>query len=167
MAGAQAYDRDDPTFVEDLEHSDDAVIRVALWMRRTWGRHVHIPPLRVRPAAEEMADFSDAGDLFTSRDGKAWDRIEVSVRGLAFKSRADYPYPTVIVCSVHAWNKADPRPTAYVRLNRAMTHAAVIVTAKSSDRWTAGILHDVMKKRDRGVFYCPKELVNFIEMKGL
>jgi hypothetical protein len=163
---APAYDRDDPTFVDDLKHSDAAVIRTGLWFRRQLGKHVYFPPLRIRPTSEEMADYSDGGDLFISDDGEVWKRIEVTVRGFPFKCRKDFPYPTIIVEAVHRYEAANPKPAGYVRLSSTLTHAAMI-GAETRASWIETCRRDVAKKRDRRFLECPMEFVKIVETKGL
>lgn len=166
MGNLDRYERDDPTFAADLKSSDAAVIRVALWLRRCYSNHVHLPPLRVRPTVEEMAEYGDGGDLFISKDGVSWKRIEVAVRALAFTSAKDFPYRSIIVDAAHRWDRADPKPYAYIRLNKAVTHAAII-SAATAEHWKRTTRRDAGKQRDRTFLECPIEHVQFVAPNNL
>lgn len=154
-----AYDRDDPTFVEDLKRSDEIVTRVARWFAAR-GYQVRKPELRVRPTAEEMASYRDGGDLYACKPGEPESRIEVTARTFDFTCRADYPHPIMLVDTVHAWNLADPKPALYLRFNCRLTHAAMI-DGSTHGQWWPMKRFDRARGRERSFWMCSLDIVNF------
>jgi hypothetical protein len=147
-------DDSDPTFVSDLRDSQAAVWRVARWLSGR-GNNVTVRPVRVRPTTADIQDYGDSGDL------EIIQRLEVKQRALAFTSAADYPFSTVIVDVAHTWDRAQPKPVAYVILNNAGTVAAV-VHARTFPRWRKVTKHDQAKGRDRTFYECPLSCVKFL-----
>jgi hypothetical protein len=151
------YDRDDPGFVADLHKSQESVWAVARWLG-TLGHHVTIRALRIRPAAEQMGEFADDGDI------EIVQRVEVKARRLDFTSADDYPFPTIIVDVAHTWDNATPKPLAYVILNRAGTHAA-IVYGQTSPKWVKTERFDAGKNRTRTFYESPVSLAKFFQLE--
>lgn len=158
MSQQYDYDRDDPTFLQDLEKSIEHVWIVARWLSSI-GKMVAIPPMRVRPDAKKMKGYGDEGDLFIVQD-KEWLRIECKQRNLHFTGVHDYPYETIFVDRVHAWERAERKPHAYIVTNEAITVAAIIYGTTSSS-WIKRDSYDRGKKRTRAFLECPKGLARF------
>jgi hypothetical protein len=144
----------DPTFLEDLRESNVAVWIIARWLS-TRGHHVTIRAQAIRPTADDRLDYGDCGDL------EIIQRVEVKRRGFAFTGADDYPFPTVFVDCCHAWDRALPKPYAYLLTNHALTHAA-IVKGSTSGQWQRGRHFD--KGRDRAIYECPKALAEFVHL---
>lgn len=86
---AARYERDDPSFLEDLEKSKTAVWKAAQWLSSR-GFHVTVRATIARPSADAMEEFADCGDLEIIK------RVEVKQRrNLRFTSAEDYPFDTV------------------------------------------------------------------------
>jgi len=151
MASLAQYDAIDPTFAADLAASGDAVWHVAKWLQDR-GHHVIVRAVRVRPTPEAALEYSDAGDL------EILQRVEVARRGFEFTNAADYPFETVFVDNAHSFDGANPKPFAYVLLNRSMTHAA-IVDGRTCKHWRKTSVSS--KGLPRTLYECPLELVTF------
>jgi len=150
------FDRDDPTFKEDLAASQDAVERVARWLRDR-GNAVIVRPTFVRPEAKQMTEYSDDGDL------EIIQRVEVKRRGFAFSSKEDYPYPTVFIDNCHTVENARPKPYGYVILNEAMT-TALIVDCRTRSTWGKREVWDKKKGRNRCIYECMIDQVEVVQL---
>ncbi len=130
------YESTHPAFLRGLKDSQQAVWVMASWLSEQ-GFSVRIPHGVVpTPTHADWRDYSDQGDLELGL------RIEVKRLTCEFTCADDWPFPSVdaasknfIVCSRHSWDMANPRPSRFYYLNRAMTHAAIIRPASSSERW--------------------------------
>lgn len=152
-------------FLSLLEGSAASVWRVAYWL---WGKgyEVRIMPVSKAPTAADWKQHSDSGDLFVRMAPiDDWMRTEVKHRQLNFTNREDFKMPDMFVCSKHSYDRANPKPYAYVVLNKAMTHAAIIAT-ETCDHWTTREVADSnFKNGYRQVKYCcPTEKIHFIEL---
>lgn len=155
----QAYDYDklDPTFIEDLRASQKSVELVASWIRKR-GTPVIIRPTFERPDQSQKFEYSDNGDL------EILQRIEVKQRkSLTFVSKSDFKYPSIIVDCCHAYDKARPKPYAYVILNREMT-CGFIVMNDTFKHWQRLTKWDRFKSRDRQFYECPIEHAIFADL---
>lgn len=151
------YAENDPTFLQDLERSKEAVERTAVWLR-SFGYTVNVQPVRVRPDESQMAAYSDNGDLAVVH------RVEVKRLSTAFTSAEDFPYPFVIVDTAHAWDKARPKPLTYFIWNTAMT-SVIIIDSHTRPQWQEKELLDAGKKRMRRFYLCPKALARFVKVR--
>ena len=148
-------DARDPTFVEDLKQSADAVRRAAQWLSEK-GYPVIIRPTFIRPTADKMAEFSDNGDLEIKQ------RVEVKRRLTTdFTSRNDFPFQTVIVDVCHAYDNARPKPYCYIIFNRLMTCSIVVDCKATKASWERTEKNDAGKGRMRAFYECPIGLVSF------
>lgn len=145
------YDVIDPTFVEDLKKSRIAVDVVAKWLSEK-GYPVIVRPTFIRPDPSQMHQYSDNGDL------EIIQRVEVKRRSFDFTCKQDFLYNTVIVDSVHAYDRANPKPYAYVILNNDMTYAFV-VECKTYPRWERITHMEKARNRERTVYLCPLDCV--------
>lgn len=154
MTTAADIERDDPTFVEDLARSREAVEVAARWLG-SLGLPVIVHPTFVRPSADRMAEYADGGDLGIVQ------RVEVKRRSLAFTSADDYPFDTVFVDARHCFDRARPKPYAYLILNRDMSCAIRVDVRATIGSWQVVEGLDRSKGRDRAWYACPKSLVQF------
>jgi hypothetical protein len=158
MTGTQLEERD-PTFVADLQESERARLKVAAWLRSK-GRRVEVPPLRVRPCADQRADFADHGDLFVDAQRQ---RVEVRWRNLDFTSAADFPFPTVLLGATYRWDDVEPKPVALVLTNRTMSHC-LIVPATTRARWR--VVRLWRHGRWHQLYAAPVVCAHFFAMEG-
>ena len=145
-------------FVDHLDASHAGVWTVANWLNSR-GNTVIVPPTTVAKSYEDRLNHVDGGDLFIQQ------RIEVKVRNLDFTSRDDFPYKDgMLVCAKHSYDNASPKPYAYVYLNKAMTHVALIM-ATTSKHWTVKDVKDSRYVESNQLTYeCPLEWVIFSKM---
>lgn len=154
---AQGYDYDtqDPTFLADLRESRKAVELVARWLSGR-GYPVVVRPTFERPDPSRAAEFSDDGDI------EIMQRVEVKQRKtLTFTSKADFPYPSVIVDACHCYDQARPKPYAYVIVNREFS-AAFVVKCSTRQQWARVKKLDRQKQREREFYECPMALVDCV-----
>lgn len=146
----------DPTFVSDLLASQTTVTLVERWLRAK-GFNVRAPEIKVRPDPSQRMDYSDAGDIIYE------ERLEVKRRqNIDFTSAADYPYRDGVIVDVcHKYDRARPKPIAYVVVNRAGTHAAVI-RRDSAKSWARRDIFD--KGRTREFYVAPLDVVTFVQL---
>lgn len=146
----------DPTFVDDLESSQEAVRLVGQYLAAL-GRMIIIPPTFTRPDPSQSGAYADAGDLWV---GQLW---EVKHRQLDFTGRADYPHPDTIVDVVQAHEKKRPTPAYYMIVNRAMTRGLVIDVRATKAKWVPR--QTFCRGRTRELYYCPLELLHEVTLR--
>ena len=130
-------------FRAHLAASRDAVWVVGRWLG-SQGHEVVVPPTVMRPKSSDPKDYADEGDLYVVRHhGRVpvWRRVEVKHSSRSFSGRADWPYPSFIVCACHAWDKANPKPHVIYTVNREMTHVAC-VHGNTAGTWTTRTVTD-------------------------
>lgn len=154
MADVDRYEIDDPNFVNDLKESCRHVAKVAEWLRST-GKTVKVNPIHIRDNVRNMSQFADGGDIEV--DGK---RVEVKQRRVRFFSKESFPYETIIVDAAHIWDRANPKPVAYILTNLEVT-ACLIVKSSTFEFWTRSKKWDRFKNRDRFFYECPIEHTSF------
>jgi hypothetical protein len=152
------YEKHDPTFAEDLLKSQKSVWAVARWLQERFHLPVSLRPINIRPKIEDMLDYVDQGDIEVIR------RIEVKHRNVDFTHAGDYPYRTVSVTTAPSFDRANPKPTAYIIVNRAMTHCIIINVAATRKDWVLERKHWKAKMRDQHLYMCPVELCQFYAM---
>jgi hypothetical protein len=128
---------------------------------RAWGEHmlnkghpiIH-QPIRLRPSFEARQGYGDDSDI------SVLFRYEVKGRTVQFTCADDFPYDTVFVDRKDKADKNADVVHAYVTLNKALTHFALI---RSSTRqmWTTSERFDSVKGHKLCVYECPKEHVIF------
>ena len=158
MTDLAQYEVDDPGFVDDLKESKSHVHKVAEWLRGR-GHVVHEKEIRIRPDVEQMRAYADDGDLEIEDRG----RVEVKQRKIQFSSKDTFPYNTIIVDVAHTWEKANPKPIAYILTNKDTT-ACLIVNASTSEHWLEVKKWDRFKKRERRFLECPITHCEFFSM---
>lgn len=123
----------DPTFIQDLRDSRVAVEVVTRWLVQR-GYAVVVRPTFERPNPSQRFDYSDSGDL------EIVQTVEVKRRGFTFTCKEDFPYPSTFVDTCHHYDKAHPKPYAYVHLNREMT-AALIIEGRTRSHWSRSVVN--------------------------
>jgi hypothetical protein len=145
-------------FLEILRASDEVRWQVARWLAGQ-GWPVILLPLRLAPTREQAKDYSDPGDIFLVQ------RIEAKGLGCDFTSRSDWPFGVnFIVCSANSFDRAKPKPYAYILLNRARTHAA-LVRSKQWKGWRKTRFTDARYGEAQDYYLAPLETVLFCRFK--
>ena len=153
------YDRDDPNFVRDLQASQKHVQIVAAWLISK-GLTVDVLPIKIRPDVNQMNEYADDGDILVSKYNGKKHRVEVKQRKLKFTSIHDFPYPSIIIDVAHTWDRADPKPAAYI-LTNIDTTVAIVIKSKTSNKWIRKQKWDRFKKRNRIFLECPVSFGEF------
>jgi hypothetical protein len=145
------------TFLKHLDASHDAVWCAARWLQNK-GHHVVVTPTTKSKTHGEWKQHADSGDLYLQQ------RIEVKKRGIDFTGAGDWPHgDKFIVCSRHSYDLARPKPYAWIILNKAKTHAA-IVKAESRTRWVVEKRTDSRYQNYTQEFYfCPLDCVTWVK----
>jgi hypothetical protein len=150
---------DDQRFAKHLSDSIADVWDVAQWLSSR-GHSVTVNPTFIAPSHEEWEDYADGGDLFITQ------RVEVKRLSAEFTSAQDWPFKDkFIVCAKHAWDRAKPKPYAFIYLNKSKTHMAV-VKGDTHKFWEVEQRTD--KRYDsmtQSFYFCPLEKVVFTLFK--
>jgi hypothetical protein len=159
MPTEQENEQNHQDILSNLDKSKPGVYKVADWLN-TKGYTVTVPPMNaIQSTYAERMKYVDGGDLFIHQ------RVEVKVRGIDFTCADDYPYKDgVYVCAQHSFDNAVPKPYAYILLNRAKTHAAIVM-GSFHKQWTAKEVQD-SRYRDfiQKTYVCPLSAVYFSQM---
>lgn len=143
------YDETDPSFIADLRKSKEAVAVATKWLSDQ-GYPVIVRPTFERPNVEQMSEYSDDGDI------EILQRVEVKRRqSLTFTSKDDFPFETLIVDVCHCYDKAHPKPYAYIIFNREMTRAFIVNVRETRSLWKRVKKKDRFKGRMREFYECP------------
>jgi hypothetical protein len=174
-------DKIDPNFKEDLKRSRQAVYVAAHWLNNR-GHAVVIPANKVRPTAEERVDYADFGDLHIAlgRDTvksvdalNGLETVEVKQRfnnpkypkaNMGFRSREEFPYPTVMVGVVDHYNKLDPEPLFTIIFNQSLTGCLTIQRA-SKEEWTKVTRWVESNGRKKECYECPINLTTYYDIE--
>lgn len=108
-------------FVSHLKDSEDARWFVARWLSGR-GHTVTLKPLKIRPTSADHAEYVDDGDIQAELG-----RFEVKRLGVDFTNASDWPFKDYIVCGKNAWDRAEPKPYAFVTLSSNMKFAGVLM----------------------------------------
>lgn len=147
----------DQQFLRALENSRACVNAVAQWLVDL-GYDVAVKPSPVRPDASVRHEYADSGDLELRM------RVEVKHRSVPFTDRDSYPFQTVIVDETYKVDRLDRRSLyAYVIVNEARTHAAVI-KADTISQWTIMSTYDSKEGESRRFYVCDVSLAQFYNM---
>jgi len=150
-------------FLEGVKASHPKVEFFADWLRRK-GWQVQVMPQRLAPTRAQWREFSDNGDLRVWKPGGDAERWEVKHRSLEFTCERDFPFRTVMVCTVFSFDNADPKPTEYIMLSAGLTHG-LLINAKTKHLWTQ---QDRSDRRFPGeiqrCYYCPKSAARFFKL---
>jgi hypothetical protein len=159
MPTDQENEQNHQDILVNIENSKTGVQRVAAWLNEK-GYTVTVPPVvAVQCSYEERMSHIDNGDLFIHQ------RIEVKARSVDFTCAEDYPFKTgMYVCAQHSYDNAKPKPYAYVYLNKAMTHAAIIM-GSTHKQWEVTMVKDSRYKDFfQPTYQCPLEAIKFTKI---
>jgi len=158
MKDPEVAERDHTRFIEHLDASNPTVFQCAKFFYDK-GIQVAISPMSKSKGYDDRLEHTDDGDLFIQQ------RIEVKGLSADFTNGADWPFGAeFIVCAAHSYDRAKPKPYAYMILNRNRTHVA-IVYGKSRPHWTSKRIKDGRYEDMTQKFYlCPLEHVDFRQL---
>lgn len=163
MIGAQ-LDRIDPSFLDDLDASRNALWKVARHLSAV-GHEVTVPPTVKRGPDDAIARFADRGDIWIRWRSRRF-RVEVKHRpGLRFHDIGSFPYQgETIVDVAHAWDAANPKPVAYYVCNADLT-GALLIRGSTFRHWRRESRPDRTRHRIRTFLFCPLCLCNYVQFR--
>lgn len=130
-----------------------------MWLNAR-GYTVGVPPMEYAPTDSDWLEYVDEGDLSILM------RVEVKQRSLEFTCRADWPFPDgFIVCSRNSFDRAKPKPYAYVILNRAGTHAAFVLGSSRTRWWIERRKDSRYQTIEQEFYFAPLEAVSFAPLE--
>jgi hypothetical protein len=152
-------ERDHTRFVQHLNDSKHGVWLVANWLNEKQGLNVTVNASSVSKGYEDRMDHVDSGDLYISQ------RVEVKSLSAEFTGKHDWPFKDqLIVCAKHSYDNATPKPYMYVLLNKAKTHA-IIIMGRDHGKWTVKKYNDKRYENMTQDFYIAKaDDVTFIKL---
>jgi len=123
------------------------------------GHIVQVNAVHIAPTAAEAEHYLDDGDLFVLL------RYEVKHRPkLSFTCARDYKYEDVMVGRKQSVDRAGDSVTAYMIVNAARTHAAVINIKKTREFWRVGDERASNTNNIETFYFCPMVLVEFVKL---
>jgi hypothetical protein len=137
-------------FVYELQKSRKAVFRVAEWLHRN-GKAIRIDPIKVMPRGGNVEEWVDDCDLYADDQ-----KIEVKCKNVSFTCKEDFPWDTVIVSNSQTVDRNWGLITAYIIVNKEMTHAMIIPTT-TKDTWWKGVLKPKNKAGEQEFYFCKTE----------
>lgn len=145
-------------FLKHLEQSKAGVWSVAKMLSEK-GYGVSIPATTKAKTHKEWKDHADGGDLFISQ------RVEVKQLGYEFSSVEDWPFKDkFLICAVHSFDKAQPKPYCYVILSKSGKNAAAVFS-RDSKHWYIEQRTDRRYENYASTSYLsPLNLVHFFKM---
>lgn len=148
-------------FLSRLDKSRAAVFKVAEYLSKA-GFTVTIPAIKFAPTAKDHKDYVDEGDIIAVR-GVDRHKVEVKHIDTDFKDLATWPHPVVFVSNVGTVDRAGDTVSAYVIVNKPMTHIGIIWTT-TKPKWS---IKDVYAKNTGNMernYCCSPDLVDFREL---
>lgn len=148
-------------FLERLDRSRPAVFKVAEFLHKE-GFTVTIPAIEYAPTAADHTKFVDNGDIIAEKGSKKH-RIEVKHLSIDFHDAKSFPYKVAFISNVAAVNRAEGSVTAYVIVNKNMTHIGIAWTSLK-DKWV--ITHKVAKNTNNmeSNYACDPILLDYREL---
>jgi hypothetical protein len=149
----------DAEFITALHQSQDAVDKVAGFLKGR-GAEVSVPELKVRPDFTQRFAYQDDGDIHITQ------RVEVKRKQLDFTCADDFPFATVMTDAAYKINSIPwGHLHSYFVLNRAMTHAALVLN-HTRPQWVEETVYDSKERERRTYLACPKELAHFFPLES-
>tara|TARA_R100000908_G_C3687403_1_gene103321 strand:- start:135 stop:593 length:459 start_codon:yes stop_codon:yes gene_type:complete len=126
-------------FLERFAKSHEAVALTAKWFASQGNYKIKIPDFTIAGSHKDWKKHTDNGDLYVNNK-----RIEV--KGLlkekySFTTKHEYPYDNWIICAKHSYDRANPKPYAYIIWNFQRTHFA-IVKNDTQKEWKVSTIKD-------------------------
>lgn len=154
-------------FIRRLDKSRLSTFLVAEFLHKR-GYTIHIPAFDYRPPDSNWREHVDDGDLYIWKEHEPQHRIDVKHINTDFTCYDDFPHSHMFVADARAIKRADPHPLAYVLVNKAGTHVA-IVWWKTRGVWEEHQVFASNTQKHITVMRCPVEHVTFraLDVRGL
>lgn len=145
-------------FLSHLRESVDGVFFAAKWLH-SLGYDVTVKPTTEAATHDQWKQHADGGDIFISQ------RIEVKKLGYYF-SETEWPFgKDFIVCAKHQYDRAKPKPYAYIYVSKDENCVAVL-KAETRHQWRVESRKD--HRYDNVVqdfYFAPISCVHFFTME--
>lgn len=129
------------------------------------GHNVFIGCQELAENLEEANDFVDDGDIFILTDPEDL-RIEVKwLESTEFTSKEDYPYFEFMICETRSFDKADPKPDAYIILEKFRRAIAIVDVKFTEKHWYWKHKVDKSRREDgpRPYYFCTLDHVKWVK----
>lgn len=141
----------------------EAVYVVAQWLHRHVNTEVTIFQQQLRKKHERPEDYFDSGDIRAVQNG-----IEKIVevkhdKKHDYKNMDDYPYADIAIVGKKSFDRNSGHVTAYVRVNKSMTHAFIMPT-KHKNKWKLERKWMSNTEQYEEMYVCPKEFATICEI---
>jgi len=147
-------------FLQHLDVSGNAVWSVARLLNKL-GYNVTVPTVSKAEKHSDWKSHADSGDLYIDQ------RIEVKRLSAEFTSEVDWPYKDkFIVCARHAFDRAKPKPFAFVILSASGRHAASVFGADSKLWYVEKRTDSRYEGVEQEFYFSPMDRVRFFSMPG-
>lgn len=152
-----------PRFKRRLANSQYAVWLVARWLRR-FGNTVDVCPVSVAESYTDRGKHVDKGDIYLTNKAGERMRVEVKHLGASFTDRF-WPFKHFMVCNQRSYDRAQEKPAAYFHLSADEQFIAVTLAA-TRDHWYVQDMHDKLYEQTCPTYFCPINLVKFMEFSA-
>ncbi len=145
------------TLMSNIDRSQDAVWQVARYIVSK-GYKISVTPTVKASNASELSDFVDEGDIYIQQ------RIEVKGLGAEFTCAEDWKFgKEFMVCAKNSYDRANPKPSKYIYLNKARTHMATLDTNTHKQWFVKRYKDKRYNDMEQDFYICPTELLKFSE----
>lgn len=166
MVGLLYTEEEQRQFMQRLNGSGPAVFAFAAYLyNKKYTVEIH-PPLQ-SPSADQNINHIDGGDIFIiGRYGKPVDRKRIEVKGSLrhWTSEKDWPFDCYFVSNKPMVDRSRGKVTAFVAVNKALTHAGIVLPSMSEHLWTEKTVFAKNSQRHETNYCCPKNEVKFIAL---
>lgn len=150
-------------FLSRLDASRKSTFLVAEYLHRR-GFNVHVPAFDYNENDEHWEKHVDDGDLYIWKEVENTHRIDVKHLSMEFTTRDNFKFSHLFVADVRAVERANPFPLAYISINSACTHMAII-WGKTKKHWEPYDVYASNTEKMITVMRCPIEYVDFRSLK--
>jgi hypothetical protein len=141
-------------FLQAFRSSQRAVEKFAATLRKK-NVPVWLPPTQMTPDVESRMDYADVGDMMIQL------RAEHKVRGIKFSSRADFPYPTLIIDEKYKVDSKASTPLFAYFIESSDGQCVACVYGHTQHRWKVDEVFDKAQGRKCVNYVVPIEFVRF------
>ena len=145
-------------FLKHLKESKPAVWAIAQWLSER-GYPVKVNPSPIADEHKNWKSYVDNGDIEITQ------RVEIKEISQTFTSAKDWPIKDkFIVCAKHSFDRATPKPFAYIILSKDRNHAAIVM-GSTYEYWYIEKRQDSRYENVSQEFYfCPLEHIKFVRI---
>lgn len=145
-------------FLKHLDRSCEAVEFARRFLVKR-GFDVLQKAVRTAPDASQWEDYADDGDLYIQQ------RVEVKRLGVDF-TPSQWPFGSkFIVCAKHAFDRAKPKPFAFLIFSNDLNCVACLRSA-TSNQWHVEKRNDSRYENvDQEFYFAPIDCVDFVWTK--